>query len=103
MQRQGEEYWRKAIRGQKTSGMSAAGYCRKHKLQRGTFLRWRQRLSESEGERGLVEIDERTVIRNCEVGDRLEIRVGSDIKIVVPQGLDIGLVGGLIAAIRDAR
>jgi hypothetical protein len=103
MKRRGEEYWRKAIREQAASGMSAARYCRKHQLQRGTFLRWRRRLGENgPGGDELVEIRERAAAPIHCVEDTPELRIAGDIRISVHASTDLELVGSLIAAIRRA-
>jgi hypothetical protein len=103
MQRRGEGYWREAIQKQAASGMSAAKFCRKHHLQRGTFLRWRKRLGDTgHGESEFVEVLKRTVLDSGRADSSLEVRVGSDIRIDVQAGADIGFVGSLIAAIRKA-
>jgi transposase-like protein len=103
MKRRGEEYWRKAIKEQAESGMSAARYCRKHQLQRGTFLRWRRRLgADGPGGHELVEIGERAAAPTRCVESTLELRLAGDIRIAVHSGTDLSFVGSLIAAIRRA-
>lgn len=79
--------------------MSAAKFCRKRHLQRGTFLRWRTRLSDSDLiTNQLVEIRDRSDPDDTV----LEVRIGSDVRIAVKAGADLGFVGSLIAAIRRA-
>lgn len=103
MRRRGEDYWREAIQKQAASGMSAAKFCRKNHLQRGTFLRWRKRLGETAPiDNAFVEILERPSSDGAQGDTTLEVRVGSDIKIAVNADADLGFVGSLIAAIRRA-
>jgi hypothetical protein len=103
MRRRGEDYWREAIRKHSASGMSAAKFCRKHHLERGTFLRWRKRLGEGvlNGNK-LVEVHEGPRIGESRDDSVLEIRVGSDIRIAVKIGDDLPFVASVIAAIRRA-
>ena len=103
MKRRGEEYWQKAFKEQAASGMSAARYCRKHQLQRGTFLRWRRRLGkDGPGGYELVDISKRAAAPTRCVKDTLELRIAGDIRISVHSSTDLELVGSLIAAIRRA-
>jgi hypothetical protein len=103
MQRRGEDYWREAIRRHAVSGMSAAKYCRKHHLGRGTFLRWRKRLEDSTlAGKDFVEVRERARIAEGRNDSVLEVRVGSDIRIAVKIGDDLEFVASIIAAIRRA-
>ena len=103
MRRRGEDYWRKAIAEQTASGVSAARFCRKRRLPRGTFLRWRRRLGDDgTGGGGLVEIRKRPEVAKDREDTSLEICLGADIRIVVPTGANLELVGCLVAAIRRA-
>jgi hypothetical protein len=103
MQRRGEEYWRRVIEKQARSGISAARFCREHKLQRGTFLRWRQRLGADRlSECALVEVRDRTMRSASQDDTRLEVRIGADVRITVPAGTDLEFVGTLIAALRHS-
>jgi hypothetical protein len=103
MRRRGEDYWREAIGKQAASGMSAAKFCRKHHLERGTFLRWRKRLGEFvPAENEFVEVYERPGLDNGRADTVLEVCVGSDIRVVVKIGDDLEFVASLVAAIRRA-
>jgi hypothetical protein len=103
MQRRSEEYWRRVIEKQARSGIGAARYCREHELQRGTFLRWRQRLEANKlSECALVEVRDQSVRSASEDDTGLEVRIGADVLITVPAGTDLEFVGTLIAAIRGA-
>jgi hypothetical protein len=101
MRRRGEEYWREAIRKHQASGMSAARFCRKHHLERGTFLRWRKKLEGSTlSEYKLVEVREGTRIGGGQADTHIDVRIGSDVRIRVRNGDDLALIASLIAAIQ---
>ena len=83
--------------------MSAARFCRKHHLERGTFLRWRKRLGDAGlNEIRFVEVLERPGLDTGRGDSVLDVRVGSDIRIAVPADADLGFVGCLVQAIRRA-
>jgi hypothetical protein len=103
MRRRGEEYWREAIRKHAASRMSAAKFCRKHHLERGTFLRWRKRLGDTAllGNE-FVEVREGPRTGESRDDSVLNVRVGFDIRIMVKVGDDLEFVASLITAIRRA-
>ena len=103
MERHGEEYWRKKMEEHRGSGLSAAAFCRKGSLKRGTFLRWRKRLRTTTEGRGFVEVSNSTSTAGSRDPSRsLEVHLGEDIRITVHPDSDLDFVGKVIAAIRRA-
>lgn len=102
MIRRGEDFWRRAIEQQRASGLSATRFCKKRSLKRGTFLRWRKRLSDTANGQDFVEIPAIRLPRMPLGGNQgLEVQIGHDIRITVQSGCDLELVGRFIAAVRS--
>jgi hypothetical protein len=56
--------WRQVFERFEASGLSALAFCRRERIPRGSFVRWRQRVQTPEPERGAfveLPIPERTV------------------------------------------
>jgi hypothetical protein len=103
MIRRGEDFWQRAIEQQRASGLNATRFCKKRSLKRGTFLRWRKRLTALGDNQDFVEVAA-TTLANMPliVNKSLEVRIGHDVRIIVQQDSDLDLVGRFIAAIRRA-
>jgi hypothetical protein len=101
MIRRGEEFWRTVIEQQRASGLNATRFCKKRSLKRGTFLRWRKRLTSSENDQGFIEVPA-IKVPCLPLGENqgLEVQIGHDIRITVRSGSDLELVAHVIAAIR---
>lgn len=102
MKRRSAEYWKARIDEQRKLGTSAAEYCRKRSLDRGTFLRWRRRLVGDIVTHGLVEVAGAGRQACAGEAPALSIRLvdGTVIRFrVVP---DPNIVGLFVAAIRSA-
>lgn len=101
MIRRSEDFWRKTIEQQRASGLNATSYCKKRSLKRGTFLRWRKRLTGSGKDQDFVEIPAIRVPCSPLRGHQgLELQIGDDIRVTVCSGSDLELVAHIIAAIR---
>src|SRR5512145_779717 len=102
MKRRSAEYWKTRIDEQRKLGTSAAEYCRKRSLDRGTFLRWRRRLSGGTVNQGLVEIA-RTELHGDPGGPAaLSIQLGDGTVVRFHRLPDADIAGQLVAAIREA-
>lgn len=102
MKRQSSDYWEARVDEQQRLGISAAEYCRRRSLQRGTFLRWRRRIASGTESPELVEI---TAARSREgFGYRaaLTIRLEHGLLIRFHELPDADVVARLISAIRAA-
>jgi len=102
MQRRTTEYWRARIDEQRKMGTSAAEYCRKRSLDRGTFLRWRRRLDGGSAKEGLVEIARSGLHGDPGEPAVLSIQLGDGTLIHFHRLPDADTVGQLVAAIRGA-
>lgn len=47
------EHWRRIILGQQRSGLSIAGYCRRHQVPPASFFAWKRRLGQESALAGL--------------------------------------------------
>lgn len=102
MQRRSADYWKDRIDEQRKLGTSAAEYCRKRSLDRGTFLRWRRRLDGRTVNQGLVEVVRAGLRRDPGEPAALSIQLRNG-TLVCFHGLpDADIVGRLVAAIRVA-
>lgn len=102
MKRRSSDFWKARFDEQEKLGISAAEYCRRRSLDRGTFLRWRRRITEEIADKGLVEIT-RTRTRG---GSRdlaaLSIRLGNGTLLRFLDLPDADTVTRLVSAIRAA-
>jgi hypothetical protein len=102
MQRRSTAYWKARIDEQRKLGISAAEYCRKRSLDRGTFLRWRRRLDGGTVNQGLVEIARAGIRGDSSEPAVLSIQLGDGTLIYFHRLPDADTVGQLVAAIRGA-
>jgi transposase-like protein len=78
------EFWAKHLSDSHASGLSYAGYCRRHDLKESTFSYWRRRLSAAQpGRSGFVEL-------KVTAGDRsgIEIILRNQIKLGIEVDFD---------------
>lgn len=102
MIRRSEDFWRKTIEQQKASGLNATRFCKKRSLKRGTFLRWRKRLTDSADDQVFVEVPAITLpYRRFSGNQGFEVQIGHDILIRVMPDYDLELVSRFIAAVRS--
>ena len=72
--------------------------CKKRSLKRGTFLRWRKRLTVSANDQGFVEVPGITLpYMPLGRNQGLEVQISHDIWITVLPDCDLELVGRFIA------
>ena len=104
MERHDSGFWRKRIAEQQRGGMSAAEYCRKHELSRGTFLRWRQRLERAPGEPELVEVRRQPLMEGSDNQSHrsLDIRLSNGVQIRFHDIPDPRTISEIVSAVRDA-
>jgi hypothetical protein len=100
MKRQDTEYWEARIREQEKLGISAAEYCRRRSLQRGTFLRWRRRIAGRTDVQELVEIAATKTHGGAGYPAALSIRLERGILIRFHELPDAEVVALLVSAIR---
>jgi hypothetical protein len=102
MQRRSADYWKARIDEQRKQGTSAAEYCRKRSLDRGTFQRWRRRLDGGTVNQGLVEIARTELAREPGEPAALSIQLTDGTLVRFHRLPDADSAGRLVAAIRVA-
>lgn len=102
MKRQGMDFWGARVQEQRKLGISAAEYCRRRSLQRGTFLRWRRRIDGKMDDQALVEIEARGQRGSAGHESALSIRLECGIMIRFQAMPDVDIVMQLVSAIRAA-
>ena len=72
--------WRKIVKEQSSSGMSAEGWCRGKGINKNQFYYWRSRLAKLEPEEGrFVEVSG---------GEPLEVIVGEKLRVRIPSNFE---------------
>jgi hypothetical protein len=102
MKRHDCDYWKTRIEEQQKLGISAAEYCRRRSLQRGTFLRWRRRIASGTDARALVEIAAAGPHEGNSHPAALSIRLERGLLIRFHELPDADVAAGLVSAIRAA-
>jgi hypothetical protein len=97
-------YWQDVINDFEKSGLPISKYCRIHKISTSSFYGWRKILSGSKQNEpvipSFIPIDINGG-RNAEISKQssLEIHLTSGIKLIVPQGFSIELLGQLLKVV----
>jgi len=75
--RRTEAEWTKILEQHERSGLTAAAFCRKHKLSKNTFAKWKRVLSEGgeTAEPRFVEITPERVVDDESIGARFELQL----------------------------
>lgn len=93
-ERRGDVFWRRTLKKQRKSGLTQKEYCRRHKLSRATFQRWRQRLEmgpsgvEALGQPEFVTVEVRPQSELAERRDGFELIFKSGLRLKLPELVD---------------
>jgi len=102
MKRHDGDYWKARVEEQQKLGISAAEYCRRRSLQRGTYLRWRRIITSGSDAQELVEIAVTKPQREYGHPAALSIRLERGLLIRFRELPDADVAARLISAIRAA-
>ena len=75
--RRTEAEWTKIFEQHASSGLSAAAFCRKHKLSKNTFAKWKRSLALGRGgeEPRFIELTPGRVVEDPAIGARFELQL----------------------------
>lgn len=102
MKRQDRDFWKVRVDEQQRLGISAAEYCRRRTLQRGTFLRWRRKITGMTDAQELVEITDARPHEGHGRSAALAIRLEDGLLIRFREMPDADVVARFVSAIRAA-
>lgn len=93
-ERRGEVFWRRTLKKQRKSGLTQKEYCRRNKLSRATFQRWRGKLKmgssgvEALGQPEFVKVEVRPQVEPAERHDGFELIFKSGLRLKLPSLVD---------------
>jgi hypothetical protein len=97
--RQRRASWQRLVAKQAESGLSAAAFCHRHRLNLHQFYRWRHRLRNDEAERNLAPSFLELVPYSRGGQSGIRIRLGEELWIEVERGFDPSTLRAVVEAL----
>jgi len=93
---QRRKFWEDHLRAWQESGMSQAGYCRRHGLSDKSFLYWKKRLAAARVTVSLVEVPAFQAMPMLPACQPLRLMIGNRYGIEIERGFDEETLGRLL-------